>query len=131
MNCPKCGAENREGSNFCRYCSSRLLPSGQAPNSGYVPSVPPPEATDFRSAYTPPETYQEPPAPPVYNPPPPAAWGQLVCPRCGNASVKKGGTPAWAIVLAVLLVPFTCFFSLFFLLVKGPHRCLSCGQTFK
>ena len=135
MDCPQCGTENRGASNFCRFCGYNLAASEAQPDSGYVPSVPPPEATEFKSAY-PPETYQEPPPTyvqpqpqPVYVQPP--AWGQLVCPRCGNTSVSKGGTPAWAIIFAVLLVPFTCFLSLLLLLVKAPHRCLSCDLAFK
>ena len=129
MNCPQCGTENRGASNFCRFCGYNLGASEAKPDSGYVPSVPPPEAAGFRST-SPPEAYQPPPALPVYNPPLPAP-GQLVCPRCGNFNVIKGGTPTWAIVLAVLLIPFTCFLSLLFLLAKAPHRCLSCGNVFK
>jgi len=132
MNCPQCGTENRGASNFCRFCGYNLAPSEGSPDSGYVPSVPPPEAKEFQSAY-PPETYQEPAAPPVYvQPPVPTpAWGQLVCPRCGNTSVTKGGTATWAIICAVLLAPFTCFLSLFLLFVKSPHHCLSCDLKYK
>src|ERR1051325_7141506 len=100
MNCPQCGTENRGASNFCRFCGYNLAPSEVGSDSGYVPSVPPPEAKEFKSAY-PPETYQEPVPPPAHVQQQPPTWGQLVCPRCGNTSVTKGGTATWAIVFAV------------------------------
>jgi hypothetical protein len=127
MNCPQCGTENRGASNFCRFCGYNLGAREANADSGYVPSVPPPEATDFRNTH-PPESYQPPPALPVYTPPMP---GDLICPRCHNRSVDKGSTPPWAVILAIVLVPCTFFLSLFFLLVKGPHRCLTCGNAFK
>jgi predicted RNA-binding Zn-ribbon protein involved in translation (DUF1610 family) len=130
MKCPNCGADNRDGSNFCRYCSYRFLAPDQAPNSGYVPSVPPPEAGPFREQYPPPHhqqaNYQQPPpAPAPYN------WAHLTCPRCGAISVTRGTTPAWAIVLAIVLALPTCFLSLFFLMIKDPHQCLNCGLEFR
>lgn len=129
MTCPQCGTENRGESNFCRFCGYNLGTGEAGRDSGYVPSVPPPEAKDFIESH-PPESYQVPPAP-LYQPTPPPAWGQLVCPRCGSTSVNKGGTPVWAIIVAVVLAAFTCFLSLFLLLVKEPHRCLNCGNEFK
>jgi DNA-directed RNA polymerase subunit RPC12/RpoP len=130
MKCPNCGAENREESNFCRYCSYRLAAAERRPNSGYVPSVPPPEAASFREQYPPVQqqqsTYQQPPAPPA-----PYVWGQHPCPRCGALSVTKGATPVWAIVLAIVLALPTCFLSLFFLMIKDPNRCLNCGLEFR
>jgi hypothetical protein len=138
MNCPQCGTDNRGESNFCRFCGYNLTPTQVNPDSGYIPSVPPPEATAYKEPYPPenyqpypPENYQTPPAPPVYNPQAQPAWGQLVCPRCGSLNVVKGGTPTWAIVLAVVLAIFICFLSLLFLLVKEPHRCMNCGNEFK
>ena len=142
MKCPRCGAENREGSNFCRYCSHRFNAPESKPNSGYTPSVPPPEATAFREQYPPqnyqnPPTqhqhtsYQQPPPMPVPMPPPQYAWGSLLCPRCGSMSVNKGSTPVWAILLAIILALPTCFLSLFFLLIKDPNRCLNCGIEFR
>lgn len=128
--CPQCGTDNRGESNFCRFCGYNLGSPEADRTSGYVPSVPPPEAAGFKEPY-PREHFQTPPPPPVYNPPPPPTWGQLVCPRCGSPSVNKGGTPVWAIVIAVVLASFTCFLSLFLLLVKEPHRCLNCGNEFK
>jgi Double zinc ribbon len=141
MKCPRCGAENREGSNFCRYCSHRFSAPESKPNSGYVPSVPPPEANAFREQY-PPQNPQYPPAqqpqanyqqpPPLPAPvPPPYAWGHLLCPRCGAMSVTKGATPVWAILLAIILALPTCFLSLFFLMIKDPNRCLNCGIEFR
>ena len=80
MDCPQCGTENRGASNFCRFCGYNLAASEAQPDSGYVPSVPPPEATEFKSAY-PPEAYQEPPPTyvqpqpqPVYVQPPPTLY---------------------------------------------------------
>src|SRR5437868_8353039 len=133
MNCPQCGTDNRGVSNFCRFCGYNLGESGAAPDSGYLPSVPPPEASGYKEPYAQPQDYQTPPAPPpVYSPQPqPAVWGQLTCPRCGSTNVNKGGTPVWAIIVAVVLATFTCFLSLFLLLVKEPHRCLNCGNAFK
>src|SRR5947209_10747646 len=109
MNCPQCGTENRGESNFCRFCGYNLLATEANADSGYVPSVPPPEAGGFKEPYAP-ENYQMPPPPPVYNPQPQPqpAWGVLVCPRCGSTNVSKGGTPAWAIIVAVVLAAFTC-----------------------
>jgi hypothetical protein len=55
----------------------------------------------------------------------------MICPRCANHSVLKGSTPLWAILVAVIGAPFTCFLSLLFLLVRDPNRCLSCGLQYK
>jgi hypothetical protein len=134
MICPRCGAENREGSNFCRYCSFNFAEQGGRPNSGYIPSVPPPDATSFKQYYGP-QTAPEPPAPQAYRQPPPVpakyAHGQRPCPRCGSMSVSKGTTPVWAILLAVILALPTCFISLFFLMVRDPNHCLTCGVEFR
>jgi hypothetical protein len=56
--------------------------------------------------------------------------GQLICPRCGSTSVVKGGTPQWAIIVAIVGLFVVCFLSLFFLLVKEPNRCMHCGLEF-
>jgi ribosomal protein L37AE/L43A len=135
MRCPRCGTENREGSNFCRYCSFNLAAEGTKPDSGYIPSVPPPDATSFKQYYDP-QAAEAPPAQPErYRQPTPFpgkyVHGQTPCPRCGSMSVNKGATPVWAILLAVILVPFTCFLSLFFLLIRDPNRCLNCGGEFR
>lgn len=123
MLCPKCGAENRQESNFCRYCSNPLKQE-TGPTSGYVPSVPPPGTA-----------YSDAPGPQTYQPPPPLpvrqAVGMLCCPRCNSTNVIKGGIPLWATLVAVIGFFFVCFLSLFFLLVKEPHRCLNCGLEFK
>jgi len=104
-----------------------LAERSQEPNSGYIPSVPPPESNPY--AYPPP-SYQQ----PTYQPPPPLparhVIGQLICPRCGSTSVVKGGTPQWAIIVAILGLFVVCVLSLFFLLVKEPNRCLHCGLEF-
>ena len=125
MQCPQCGAENRDGSNFCRYCSKPLAARTQDPNSGYVPSVPPPGASAY-GTYNPPADYQQPPPTPAR-----PVVGQILCPRCGSASILKGGTPQWAVILAVVGFLLVCIFSLFFLLIKEPNRCLNCGLEFK
>lgn len=133
MNCAKCGAENREGSNFCRYCSAPLTPQGGGPDSGYIPSVPPPPAPGASPAnyYTPP-TYQTPAS---YPTPQPMAARPVVpakiCGRCNSTNIAKGTVPLWAILVAVIGAPFTCLLSLLFLLVKDPHKCLNCGLEFK
>ena len=127
MTCPKCGAENREGSNFCRYCSAPLAQQSRDPNSGYIPSVPPPPAPGVSAPTSyPPPGYQTPPSPPAKSVVPP-----MHCPRCNSISVVKGTVPLWAILVAVIGAPFTCLLSLLFLLVKDPHRCLNCGLEFK
>ena len=123
MQCPRCGVENREGSNFCRYCSAPLEGAAR-PDSGYVPTVPPPEATD--QGYRPPPVYQTPPPRPARQVVPP-----LVCPRCSTQNVVKGSTPLWAIVVAVVAALPTCFLSLFFLLLRDPNRCMHCGFQYK
>lgn len=129
MVCPKCGADNREGSNFCRYCSTQLTERSAEPNSGYIPSVPPPESNPY--SYPPPPPFQQ-----AYQQPPPPLMpvrpviGQLVCPRCGATNVVKGGTPQWAIIVAIVGLFVVCVLSLFFLLVKEPNRCLHCGFEF-
>src|SRR5689334_18140036 len=114
MICAKCGAENRDGSNFCRYCSAPLSLQGQDPASGYIPSVPPPPAPGI----APPSTYYP---PPNYQTPPRQMARQVVpskqCPRCNSTSVAKGTIPLWAILVAVIGAPFTCLLSLLFLLV--------------
>jgi len=123
MNCPKCGAENREGSNYCRYCAFSLITKSADPTSGYIPSVPPPEAT-FQGYHSP-VTAEPRPAPPA-----PRFEGP-VCPRCGSFNVIKGGIPPWAIVTTILGFFVVCFFSFFFLLIKEPNRCTRCGLEFK
>jgi hypothetical protein len=123
MLCPKCGAENRTESNFCRYCSNPLTKQTGS-TSGYVPSVPPP-GTAYGNA----------PNSQPFQPPPPLpmrqAAGTLCCPRCASTNVIKGGIPLWATLVAVIGFFFICFLSLLFLLVKEPHRCLNCGLEFK
>jgi len=125
MQCPQCGAENRSDSNFCRYCSAPLSGPNTGANSGYIPSVPPPNATE--QGYRPPVTYQPPPPQPARR----SVVPPLICPRCNAPSVLKGTTPLWAILIAVIGAPFTCFLSLLFLLVKESNRCLACGITYK
>ena len=134
MICAKCGAENREGSNFCRYCSAPLTPQSQGPPSGYIPSVPPPHApgTSPPPNYYAPPSYQTPQ--PSYRTPKPMARPVVPakqCVRCNSTSVVKGTVPLWAILVAVIGAPFTCLLSLLFLLVKDPNKCLNCGLEFK
>lgn len=124
--CSKCGAENRDESNYCRYCSAPLPKPD--PNSGYIPSVPPVGAAGFAGSHLPPPPQNFQQAPPL---PAPKMVGQLVCPRCHSVNVQKGGIPLWATLVAIIGFFFVCIFSLFFLLIKEPHRCLSCGQEFK
>ncbi len=127
MICAKCGAENREGSNFCRYCSAPLTSQSQGPSSGYIPSIPPPPAP---GTSPPPAFY----APPSHQTPQPMARPVVpakVCVRCNSTSVVKGTVPLWAILVAVIGAPFTCLLSLLFLLVKDPNKCLNCGLEFK
>jgi hypothetical protein len=143
MNCPQCGTENRGESNFCRFCGYNIGTSSSGSDSGYIPSVPPPERerSGFQDQYPPnnyqtppgypPDSYQVPPAPPVYSPQVQPMAGQLICPRCGSNQVVKGGIPVWAIVIGVLLALPSCFLSLLLLLVKDPHQCLNCATTFK
>ncbi len=133
MICAKCGAENREGSNFCRYCSAPLTLKSQGPASGYIPSVPPPPIPGTSPApdyYTPPN-YQTPPSYPAPQPQARPVVPAKICVRCNSTSVVKGTIPLWAILVAVIGAPFTCLLSLLFLLVKDPHKCLNCGLEFK
>jgi len=123
MQCPGCGVENREGSNFCRYCATPLAERNSDPNAGYTPSVPPPNPTMYGAPY-PPQAYQ--PQQPLV-----PLVGHLRCPRCGSMNVLKGGIPLWAILVTVIGFFVVCFLSLFFLLVKEPSRCLNCGCEFK
>ena len=128
MLCPNCGAENRDESNFCRYCSAPLTQRSKDPNSGYIPSVPPPPlpGANAQPTYYPPPSYQTPPHPPARSVVPPMA-----CVRCNSISVVKGTVPLWAILVAVIGAPFTCLLSLLFLLIKQPNKCLNCGLEFK
>ncbi len=136
MQCQKCGAENREGSNFCRYCAAPLTASGPTGNSGYIPSVPPPNAQPNAqpNPSANPENYTPPYPVAPYQPPRPASLahvGHIICPRCGSNNVVKGTTPLWAILTAIIGFFIVCLFSLFFLLVKDPNKCLNCGLEFK
>jgi hypothetical protein len=125
MLCPKCGAENRTESNFCRYCSNPLRQSTDPTmGSGYIPSVPPPGTAYGNTSNA--QNFQPPPPLPMRQ-----AVGQLVCPRCASTNVIKGSIPLWATLVAVIGFFFVCVFSLLFLLVKEPHRCLNCGLEFK
>jgi hypothetical protein len=124
MDCPRCGARNREGSNFCRNCAFALPQQSAESNSGYIPSVPPPGESAYRDANRP--TTAEPPPPlPAVRP------AGLVCPRCGSAAVIPARIPAWAIVTTILGFFLVCFFSFFFLLIKEPNKCSQCGLEFK
>ena len=125
LHCANCGAENRDESRYCRYCSAPLRQPAD-PNSGYIPSVPPVGSANFPGGNMPPQNFQQ--APPL---PMPKMVGQLSCPRCQSVNVIKGGIPLWATLVAVIGFFFVCIFSLFFLLVKEPHRCLNCGLEFK
>lgn len=129
MQCRACGADNREGSNYCRLCSAPLTVETPRPDSGYIPSVPPPDQR-APNAYFPPQTFQQPAPLPAPRPPRQAVPIRL-CPRCNSASVIKGSIPLWAILVAVIGAPFTDLLSLLFLLVKEPHHCVSCGLDFK
>ena len=134
MICAKCGAENREGSNFCRYCSAPLTPQSQGgAHSGYIPSVPPPPAPGASAPanYYSAQSYQTPPSYPAPQPKARPVVPAKVCVRCNSTSVVKGTVPLWAILVAVIGAPFTCLLSLLFLLVKDPHKCLNCGLEFK
>lgn len=130
MICAQCGAENRDGSNYCRYCSAPLTQQNRDPNSGYIPSVPPPPAPGASGpTYYPPSNYQTPPQPPARSgrsvvPP-------MTCVRCNSTNVVKGTVPLWAILVAVIGAPFTCLLTLLFLLIKDPNKCLNCGLEFK
>jgi len=128
MICSNCGAENREGSNFCRYCSAHLTNQGPQSNSGYIPSVPPPASgARGRTPYATPQSYGPPPQPPARS----SVVPPMLCPRCSSTGVVKGTVPLWAILVAVIGAPFTCLLSLLFLLVKTPHKCLNCQLEFK
>jgi Double zinc ribbon len=128
MICGKCGAENREGSNYCRYCSAPLTQAKSDPVSGYIPSVPPPPVPgSSEPQYYPPPSYQTPPQTPARS----SVVPPMTCVRCNSVSVIKGTVPLWAILVAVIGAPFTCLLSLLFLLVKTPHKCLNCGLEFK
>ncbi len=126
MVCLKCGAQNRDDSNYCRYCSAPLKEI--KPDSGYIPSVPPP-GVGVGNAFNSPETFHQAPQPPV--PRPQTHAHGLVCPRCGSTNIIKGSTPMWAIVATVVGFLFVCLVSLLFLLIKDPHKCLNCGLDFK
>src|SRR6185503_17522175 len=121
MICAKCGAENREGSNFCRYCSAPLTPQSQDPAAGYIPSVQPPRAPGAPAEYYAPQSYQTPPSYPAPQPKARPVVPAKNCVRCNSTSVVKGTVPLWAILVAVIGAPFTCLLSLLFLLVKDPH----------
>lgn len=125
MKCPGCGAENREGSNFCRYCARSLTANSPDPTSGYIPSVPPPPAQSY-APYAPPVSYEQPPRPPAR-----PVIGQLKCPRCGSTKVIKGSTPLWAVLVSILGFFVVCFFSLLFLLIRDRNHCLNCGLEFR
>ena len=125
MQCPSCRAENREGSNFCRYCAASLVDPRSDPPSGYIPTVPPRTEEAYRQHQ--PVFNQEAPA----SPPARRVVAPRLCPRCSASTILKGTIPVWAMVLAGVTFPIFCFFSLFFLLIKGPSRCLRCGLEFK
>jgi hypothetical protein len=127
LQCAKCGSENREESNYCRYCSAPLRQPAD-PNSGYIPSVPPVGTANFPGGNMPPQNFQQAPPLPAHAH---KVVGQLTCPRCQSVNVIKGSIPLWATLMAVIGFFLVCIFSLFFLLVKEPNRCLNCGLEFK
>ena len=123
MNCPKCGAENRFDSRYCRYCGEPL----PDPDPGYIPSVPPPNANSYGDYYSP-QPQQAVPPPPL---PAVPMYGQKRCPRCGSNQIMKGEIATWAIVATIIGFIFICLLSLLFLLIKEPNTCLNCGLQFK
>lgn len=125
MLCPNCGADVREGSNFCRYCAQSLPRRAAEADSGYIPSVPPPPPDASARPFNP-IRVEPAPQPPARRP-----YSMLVCPRCGSTHVLKGSTPTWAIVTSVAAFLLICFVSLLFLLIKDPNTCLDCGLSFK
>src|SRR5262245_32109173 len=125
MRCSSCGSENREGSNFCRLCSAPLTMSSADSDPGYIPSVPPPSTGSAPGGFYNPSSYQIPPQPPA------TVVGALACPRCGSTRILKGSIPVWAIVATIIGFLFVLCFSLLFLLIKEPHKCLNCGLEFK
>jgi hypothetical protein len=125
MQCPRCGTENREGSNFCRYCAMPLAAQPGDPGPGYIPTVPPPDARTHGNYY-PPTSFQPPPQPLARSP-----VGHMACPRCGSMNIVKGGTPQWAVLMTIFGFFIFCLFSLFFLLIKDPNHCLNCGLEFR
>jgi hypothetical protein len=90
-----------------------------------MPTVPPPPVE--QPEYGPAVGFEVPPQPPAPRP----VVGQRLCPRCNSSSILKGSTPVWAIVLTIVTFPIFCVFSLFFLLIKEPNRCLHCELEFK
>jgi uncharacterized membrane protein YvbJ len=101
--CVKCGAELHPQAGFCTKCgATRASVNAQPPQ------------------------YSVPPGAPIK-----AMPGQLACPRCGSLNVTKGTIPQWAMIAAIVGFLIVCVFSLFFLMVKDPNRCLNCGYTFK
>ena len=101
--CVKCGAQLHPQAGFCTKCGATRAGVYDQPLQHSVPHRAPMNAMP----------------------------GQLVCPRCGSVNVTKGAMPQWAMIAAIVGFLLICVFSLFFLMVKDPNRCLNCGYSFK
>lgn len=151
VQCQNCGQVNNYGSNFCRFCGTRMT-AGQPPQAS-----PPPKPQNQSYEYNPPRPYSwktdefqvqdakarkaqeinrvqplsnfSQPQHLAYQQPQAVGQGYR-CPRCGTQNLpiisKKISTAGW-IVFAVLLI-FTLFFFWIGLLMKEEVRvCPVCG----
>lgn len=147
IQCQNCGQVNNYGSNFCRFCGSRIVMSqSQNQNSDpYEYKQPRPYAwktDEFQMPDTAakktgqinqvqPLARMNAPAHPVYQQPqPPMINYGYRCPRCGTQNApyitRKISSAGW-IIFAILLVMFFPLFWIGFLIKEDVKVCSVCN----
>lgn len=154
VQCQNCGQVNNYGSNFCRFCGTKMVVGQQSP-------PPPPQQQNQSYEYNPPKPYswktdefqvqdakhqqrktqeinrvqplsnfnQPPPQHLAYQQAPAMTHGYR-CPRCGTQNLphveRKISTAGWIVFAALLLVFFPLFW-IGFLIKEDVRVCPVCN----
>jgi RNA polymerase subunit RPABC4/transcription elongation factor Spt4 len=156
VKCQNCGQVNNQGSNFCRFCGSRIVVS-QTPYQQPPPVQPPIQPQPQSFEYNPPKPYSwktdeyqiseakarktqnfnqaqigsfNAPQPLVQQGQSQMAYGYR-CPRCGSQNLphleRKISAAGW-VVFAVLLVVFFPLFWVGFFIKEDVRVCPVCNS---
>lgn len=153
VKCQNCGQVNNQGSNFCRFCGTRIVLSQ---NSFQSPPAPPIQQQPQSYEYNPPKPYSwktdeyqasnakarktqgfnaqqlpnfNSPQPLMHQPQAQMAYGYR-CPRCGSQNLprveRKISAAGW-VVFAVLLLVFFPLFWIGFFIKEDVRICPVCN----